>query len=332
MNKWVERRVLVTGGLGFIGFNLVKKLISLGSKVVIVDDLSKGSTNYLSEVKNYKNKNILFVKRDLSKELVKDIIRNESIDIVFHLAAKIGGIKYFHKYPATILRDNALITINVFESVCNSNVEKIIYFSSSMVYERSTVFPLSEDLLTKIPPPITSYGFSKLAGEYIAKAYNEEYGVKYVIVRPFNVYGPGELPGEEPGLAHVIPDLVKKVIEGQYPLEIFGTGEQSRSFTYISDLVDGVLLVAEKAVNDDYNIGNDEEVKIIDLARLIWNICERKEPFAVKHLQPFKYDVQRRMPDISKIKCLGWRPKVKLEEGLKYYIAWYKEYHKKFGK
>jgi nucleoside-diphosphate-sugar epimerase len=324
MNKWAERRVLITGGLGFIGFNLAKKLISLGSKVVIVDDLSKGSTSYLSEVKNYKNS--LFVKRDLSKELVKDIIRNESIDIVFHLAAKIGGIKYFHKYPATILRDNTLITINVFESVRDSNVEKIIYFSSSMVYERSTIFPLSEDLLTKIPPPITSYGFSKLAGEYIAKAYNEEYGIRYVIVRPFNVYGPGELPGEEPGLAHVIPDLVKKVIDGRYPLEIFGSGKQTRSFTYISDLVEGVLLVAEKAVNDDYNIGSDEEIKIIDLARLIWKICGRREPFAVKHLPPLKYDVQRRVPDISKIKKLGWRPKVRLEEGLKHYVEWYKEH------
>jgi nucleoside-diphosphate-sugar epimerase len=90
-----------------------------------------------------------------------------------------------------------------------------------------------------------------------------------------------------------------------------------------------VLLAAEKGVNDDYNIGSEEEVKIIDLAKLIWNICGRKEPFAVKHLQPLKYGVQRRVPDISKIKDLGWRPKVKLEEGLKYYINWYREVYKK---
>jgi nucleoside-diphosphate-sugar epimerase len=328
MDKWAEKKVLVTGGLGFIGSNLVKKLISLGSKAVIVDDLSKGNASFLiNEIKD--RKNILFVKRDLTKEMIKDIIKDENIEIVFHLAAKIGGIKYFHIYPATILRDNTLITINVFESIRDNSVEKIIYFSSSMVYERSSVFPLSEDLLTKIPPPITSYGFSKLVGEYIAKAYNEEYGIKYVIVRPFNVYGPGEFPGEEPGLAHVIPDLVKKAIEGQYPLEIFGTGDQTRSFTYISDLIEGVLLAAEKGVNDDYNIGSEEEVKIIDLAKLIWDICGRKEPFAVKHLQPLKYDVQRRVPDISKIKDLGWRPKVKLEEGLRYYINWYREAYKK---
>jgi nucleoside-diphosphate-sugar epimerase len=321
-NKWVGRRILVTGGLGFIGSNLVKQLVELGSEVIIVDDLSKGNIKCLDDIKGHGN--VMFIKRDLTKESVKDIIKNKDIELVFHLAAKIGGIKYFHKYPAVILRDNLLITINIFESALDSNVEKIIYFSSSMVFERSNTFPLSEDLLLKIPPPITSYGFSKLAGEYIARAYNEEYGIKYLIVRPFNVYGPGELPGEEPGLAHVIPDLVKKVADGQYPLEILGSGEQTRSFTYISDLTDAVLLLVEKAVNDDYNVGNDEEVKIIDLAKLIWEIYGRKEPFAVKNLPPLKYDVQRRVPDISKIKKLGWAPKVKLRDGLRYYIEWFK--------
>jgi len=321
-NKWVGRRILVTGGLGFIGSNLVKQLVELGSEIIIVDDLSKGNIKYLDDIKGHGN--VMFIKRDLTKESVKDIIKNKDIELVFHLAAKIGGIKYFHKYPATILRDNLLITINVFESALDSDVEKIIYFSSSMVFERSDTFPLSEDLLLKIPPPITSYGFSKLAGEYIARAYNEEHGIKYLIVRPFNVYGPGELPGEEPGLAHVIPDLVKKVADGQYPLEILGSGEQTRSFTYISDLIDAVLLLVEKAVNDDYNVGNDEEVKIIDLAKLIWEIYGRKEPFVVKNLPPLKYDVQRRIPDISKIKKLGWAPKVRLRDGLKYYIEWFK--------
>jgi nucleoside-diphosphate-sugar epimerase len=321
-NKWVGRRILVTGGLGFIGSNLVKQLVELGSEVIIVDDLSKGNIKYLDDIKGHGN--VMFIKRDLTKESVKDIIKNKDIELVFHLAAKIGGIKYFHKYPAVILRDNLLITINIFEGALDSNVEKITYFSSSMVFERSNTLPLSEDLLLKIPPPITSYGFSKLAGEYIARAYNEEYGIKYLIVRPFNVYGPGELPGEEPGLAHVIPDLVKKVADGQYPLEILGSGEQTRSFTYISDLTDAVLLLVEKAVNDDYNVGNDEEVKIIDLAKLIWEIYGRKEPFAVKNLPPLKYDVQRRVPDISKIKRLGWAPKVKLRDGLRYYIEWFK--------
>jgi nucleoside-diphosphate-sugar epimerase len=322
MSKWVGRRVLVTGGLGFIGSNLVKRLVDLGCEVVVVDDLSKGNIKYLNDIKD--SRNIAFIRRDLAKEGIRDVIRDKGVDLVFHLAARIGGIKYFHKYPATILRDNLLITVNVFESVLNSNVEKVIYFSSSMVFERSNSFPLSEDLLMKIPPPITSYGCSKLTGEYIARAYNEEHGVKYLIVRPFNVYGPGELPGEEPGLAHVIPDLVKKVADGQYPLEIFGSGKQTRSFTYISDLIDGVLLLTEKAVNDDYNVGNDEETKIIDLARLIWEIYGRKEPFAVKYLPPLKYDVQRRVPDISKIKKLGWAPRVKLRDGLRCYIDWYK--------
>jgi nucleoside-diphosphate-sugar epimerase len=324
-DQWAEKKVLITGGLGFLGFNLVKNLLNLRSEIVIVDDLSKGNISYLNEIKEHKN--AVFLKRDLTKEGIKDVIKNEDVDIVFHLAAKVGGVKYLSKYPASILRDNTLITINIFESIRDTNVEKVVYFSSSAVYERSTIFPLSEDLVMKIPPPTIPYGFSKLIGEYIAKTYNEEYGIKYVIIRPFNVYGPGELPAEEPGLGHVIPDLVKKVASGQYPLEIFGSGEQTRSFIYISDFIKGVLLIAEKAVNDDYNVGSDEEIKIIDLAKLIWEIYGRREPFTVKCLSPLKYDVQRRVPDISKIKSLGWKPSIKLREGLKYYIDWYKKHY-----
>lgn len=318
MNYWSGKSVLVTGGLGFIGSHLVDELLKRGvEKVIIVDDLSKGSIEHL---KKWQGKNVMFKRIDLTKELIVNEARES--DIIFHLAAKIGGIKYFHKYPATILRDNLLMAINVFESARLANVDRVVCISSSMVFEKSQIFPLSEDLIEVIPPPMSSYGFSKLAGEYIARAYSEEYGVKYVIVRPFNVYGPGEMPGDEPGIAHVIPDLVKKVVEGQYPLEIFGDGRQTRSFTYITDAIEGILLVAEKAVNDDYNLGSDEETRIIDLAKTIWELCGKKEEFRVKFLPSLKYDVRRRVPDITKVKKLGWKPKVKLKEGLKLYIEW----------
>lgn len=318
-NFWEDKRVLVTGGAGFLGSYIVKKLLELKAKVIVVDDLSKGSIKTLE----LSNPNLKFVNIDLTiRDAVKGLLND--IDIVFHSAARVGGVGYLHKYPATILRDNLLMTINLWDEAIKAHVDKIIYFSSSMVYERTNIFPTPEDALMKTPPPITSYGFSKLAGEYIVKAYYEEYGIPYVIVRPFNVYGPGEVAGDYVGYARVIPDLIKKILDGQYPLEILGSGEQTRCFTYIEDAIDGILLVAERAKNDDFNVGTDEEIKIIDLAKLLWVICGRKEPFKVKHLPSLEYDVQRRVADITKIKRLGWRPKVKLEEGLLETCKWYR--------
>lgn len=129
------------------------------------------------------------------------------------------------------------------------------------------------------------------------------------------------------GYAHVIPDLVRKTLSGQYPLEILGDGNQVRSYTYVDDVADGIIFAAANAENDDFNIGNGVETKVAELAEMIWTLCGRKEPLKLKHLPAFKYDVRKRVPDISKIRKLGWEPKLSLEQGLKITIEWLREKH-----
>ena len=215
------------------------------------------------------------------------------------------------------------MTLNLWDAARDSKT-KMVYVSSSMVFESSTVFPSKEEYIKTSPPPFSSYGFSKLVGEYICKAYNEEFGVPYLIVRPFNAYGPGEVP-EEVGYAHVIPDIIKKIMSGQYPLEILGSGEQIRCYTYVTDLAKGIALAAENSVNDDFNVGSDKETTVKELAEILWKLCEKKDKIEFKSVHPFRDDVKRRVPDISKLKALGWKPEVSLEEGLKLTLDWIKQ-------
>lgn len=316
MSFWFGKRVLVTGGAGLIGSHLVRRLVEAGAKIKVVDDLSKGSLDNLHELE----KKIQFSQQDLlNPNACKGLL--DEVDVCFHLAAKIGGIGYFHKFPATSIRDNALININLWEQA-RETLTKMVCVSSSMVFERTQIFPTPEKALFKSPPPITGYGFSKLISEYLATTYWDEYRVPYVIARPFNAYGPGEESGDYIGYSHVIPDLVKKVLSRQYPLEILGAGRQTRSYTYVDDVADALVFVAEHSENDDFNIGTGVETTVLDLARMIWRICDRKEEFKIVNLLPFDNDVQRRLPDISKITSLGWKAKVPLEQGLAWTIKY----------
>jgi len=316
MSYWKNKAVLVTGGAGFIGHRLVAKLLRLGANVTVVDDLSKGNKR---NIEPYLNQ-IRFLQTDLLNPVVaKDCLKDHKV--CFHLAAKIGGIGYFHKTPATSLRDNSMMNFNLWDAAIGTDI-KMVCLSSSMVFERTNTFPTSESAIETSPPPMSGYGFSKLVAEYIARTYHEEFGVKYVIVRPFNAYGPGEIPGEYVGYAHVIPDLIKKTLTGQYPLEILGSGKQTRSYTYVDDVADAMLYVTERTENDDFNIGTGVETTVAELAERIWKLCGREEPLKFKHTPSMRYDVQRRVPDISKIMRMGWRPKISLDEGLKQTVGW----------
>jgi len=313
---WKNKKVLVTGGAGFIGSKVVSKLIDLGANVRVVDDLSKGEAFNLPKVID----KMEFIQGDLLN--AKFAARcMEGIEICFHLAARIGGIGYFHKYPATSLRDNILINLNLWDAA-KATKPKMVCLSSSMVFENTTIFPTPEWAISCSPPPLTGYGFSKLADEYIAKTYYEEFSVPYVIARPFNAYGPGENYGDYVGYAHVIPDLVNKINSGQYPLEILGKGDQIRCYTYVDDIANGIIFVAEYAENDDYNIGSNVETSVINLAKLLWKICGRKELVKFKTIFTLKYDVQRRVPSVAKVKHLGWEAKTPLEEGLRNTAEW----------
>lgn len=311
MSFWTAKRVLVTGGAGLIGSHLVTKLVERGASVQVADDLSKGSFKNLIGLKE----KIEFRRLDLlNADACRGIL--DSVDLCFHLAAKIGGIGYFHKYPGTSVRDNSRMSMNLWEEARKTST-KMVCVSSSMVFERSRVFPTPEKAVVESPPPITGYGFSKLFSEYLAKTYWEEFGTKYVIARPFNAYGPGEESGDYIGYSHVIPDLAKKILSGQYPLEILGKGNQTRSYTHVDDIADALVFVAEHSENDDFNIGTGVETSVLDLAKTIWRLCNREEDFRFVSVPSFEYDVQRRVPDISKITSLGWKARVPLEQGLR---------------
>ena len=314
--EWSNKKVLVTGGAGFIGSRVAAQLVRMNASVRVVDDLSKGEASNLAEVID----KIEFIKGDLldietARQCLKDI------EVCFHFAAKIGGIGFFHKYPATSIRDNTLMNLNLWDAARDTNT-RMVCVSSSMVFERTKVFPTPETAVEFSPPPLTGYGFSKLITEYISQTYYDEFSVPYVVARPFNAYGPGENPGDWVGYSHVIPDLVNKALGGQYPLEILGSGKQIRSYTYVDDVADGIIFAATHTENDDFNIGNATETSVLELAEMIWKLCGRKEPIKFQHLPSFKYDVQKRIPDISKIKKLGWEPKIPLEQGLKNTIEW----------
>lgn len=317
MNR--KSKILVTGGAGFIGSEVVKQLIEKGYQVRVVDDLSKKEAKVPA--------NCELFKADLTDKQAA-INAMKGIDYCIHLAAKIGGIGYFHKYPATILSENNKMYSAVFEAAVKEKIKRIIYLSSSMVYESTKSFPSKESDLSKIPPPVSAYGFSKLVGEWYCKSFHDEYGLKYSIIRPFNAYGINERPELEVGYAHVIPDLIKKILSGQYPLELLGNGKQTRCFTHVSDIAKGIIMAMEsqKAENEDFNIGSEKELEMTDLAKLLWKKCKMDKPFKVKYVQGFKYDIKRRVPSSKKAtNILKWKPEKKLEAELPTIINWIKD-------
>jgi UDP-glucose 4-epimerase len=249
---------------------------------------------------------------------------------VIHLAAIVGGIANFHKLPFTLTEVNNALTGALVHAAVQADVERFLYVSSSMVFERATEFPTTEEHLLSCPMPRSAYGFSKLAGEVYTRAAHDQHGLRYTICRPFNAYGPGELPDpSEPGIAHAVPDLIHKTLSGRRPLEIFGSGEQTRTLTHIDDIADGLVtaLGEPAAENEDFNISASEELSVAELARRIWLACGRgAEDFALAPLDTFPVDVQRRWPSVEKARrLLGWEARISLEEGLAGTVAWLRE-------
>jgi len=325
-------KVLVAGGAGFIGSHLVDLLLTQKDiKTKVVDNFTKGRMENIKH--NLAHPNFELVNLDLRNEnLVKEAM--EKVDVVFLLAASIGGIGFFHEYPANILDTNAILTSNIINAAVRTDIKRLIYVSSSMVFERTDEFPTPEEAIEHTPIPITSYGFSKLIGEYYCRAYSEEYDLKYTILRPFNAYGPREYPGKEVGEAHVIPDLALKILKGMDPLPILGNGSQTRSFTYVDDVAEAMhkALKNRNAENQDFNIGSTKETSIKELAIKLWEICGRKEPIKFECLPSYKFDVKRRMPNTLKAKrLLGWEAKTPLSEGLKKTVRWLKRFALKSG-
>jgi UDP-glucose 4-epimerase len=249
---------------------------------------------------------------------------------VIHLAAIVGGIANFHKLPYTLTEVNNALTGAVVHAAVDESVERFLYVSSSMVFERATEFPTTEAHLESCPVPRSAYGFSKLAGEVYTRAAHDEHGLRYTICRPFNAYGPGELPDPaEPGIAHAVPDLISKSLARQRPLEIFGSGRQTRTLTHVDDIADGIVtaLAAAEAENEDFNISAAQELTVTEIAAEIWRACGNDPAeLTFRNLDSFEVDVQRRWPAVEKAReLLGWEARIDPTDGLEQTVRWLRE-------
>jgi UDP-glucose 4-epimerase len=313
-------RVLVTGGAGTIGAAVVRRLLRDGDWEVRVSD-QREAPAWIGESCE--------VHRGDLRELGEARAAMGGCSHLIHLAAIVGGIANFHKLPHTLIEVNHALYNAVFRAALEQRVERLLYVSSSMVFENATVFPTPEEHLRECPAPRSAYGYSKLAGEVYCRALNDEHGVPYTICRPFNAYGPGELPDAEPGIAHAVPDLIRKALAGQQPLEIFGSGEQTRTLTHVDDIANGIVtaLGHPAAVNEDFNISASDERTIAEIARVVWEACGRDpSDFELRHLPSFEVDVQRRWPSVEKAeRLLGWRAEIDLETGIAGTVAWLRE-------
>jgi GDP-L-fucose synthase len=316
---WEGKKVLVTGGAGFIGSHLVEKLIGLGSHVRVADNLEKGNLNNLQSF----IEKIEFVNTDLTQyENCEKAVKG--MDIIMHLAAKVGGVGYNISHPATMYERNVLLNTLVLDAAKNENVERYLCTSSACVYPRYCTIPTPETEGFEDEPEVTNrgYGWAKRMAELQAQFYKEEYGMKIAIVRPYNAYGPRATFNLEE--AHVIPSLIKKTFDTNDQLVVWGNGEQSRAFVYVKDIVNGMILATEKyAVADPLNIGTDEEIKIKDLANLIVKLSGKTIKIIFDSSKPAGQP--RRNADITKAKkVVGYKPEISLEEGLKTTIDWYR--------
>jgi UDP-glucose 4-epimerase len=313
-------KVLVTGGAGTIGSAVVRRLVREGEFEVRVSD-QRPAPEWMAESCEVHTGDL----RDLDEARAAA----DGVGHVIHLAAIVGGIGNFHKLPHTLLEVNNALYNGVFRAALEQEVERLAYVSSSMVFERATEFPTTEAHIDVTPTPHSAYGFSKLSGEVYCRAIHDEHGLPYTICRPFNAYGPGELPDAEPGIAHAVPDLIRKVLSGQKPLQIFGSGEQTRTLTHVDDIADGVVTAMSHpaAVGEDFNVSASEELTVAEMAEIVWEACgEDPAEFELEHLPSFEVDVQRRWPSVEKAReLLGWEARIGVREGIAATVAWMRE-------
>jgi nucleoside-diphosphate-sugar epimerase len=310
-------RVLVTGGAGTIGNAVVRRLLRDSAYEVRVSD-QREPPEWMRESCEIRTGDLRSVAE--AQEAV------DGCTHVIHLAAIVGGIANFHRLPHTLLEMNTGLYNAVFRAALRERVQRLVYVSSSMVFERATEYPTTEEHINDCPIPRSAYGFSKLAGEAYCRALHDEHGLPFTICRPFNAYGPGEMPESEPGIAHAVPDLIKKALSGQHPLEIFGSGEQTRTLTYVDDIADGIVTAMAHSAgeNDDFNISASEERTVAEIAQIIWEACGLDpDRFELEHVPSYEVDVQRRWPSVEKArKVLGWEARVDFRDGIATTVEW----------
>lgn len=335
-------KVLITGSQGFIGSYICDELLRNGYDVVGADNYSK----YGKLTRGHDNHpNFKLYEMDVLSSDFRKMFRNEKPDYVIMLAAMIGGISYFHKYAYDLLATNERINAQTFDACIEGYKEgylkRVLVYSSSMVFENTQTYPTPETDILISPPPSSTYGFSKLAIEYMAKGAYEQYGLPFSIIRPFNCVGLGEekaLGDEEITsgnvklmLSHVLPDIINKTLHSNgEPIHILGEGNQIRCYTHGKDIAIGTRLVleSEKAINNDFNISIAKGHSVLELAELVWGQIYPGKEFKYVSDKAYEYDVQKRIPDTSKAKdLLGFEATIPLEATIVELITYFKENH-----
>lgn len=315
-------KILVTGSEGSLAQMVIPYLLNEGHEIVGVDNFIRYGT--IERERKY-----VFMKGDLCDTSFIKIVFSENIfDVVFHFAALVYGVIGFHKKPADIIADNNLATINLLK-FGHERIKKFIYLSSSMVYERCKSLPHKEDDTRDTQVMSTSYGLSKYIGERVVQSFHEQYGINYVIWRPFNIITPFEAPEEE-GFSHVFSDMIEKIlVQKQSPVDILGDGGQIRCFTNIYDVAEAIARFSldERAENEIFNIGNPEPLTIKELASKIvsigkrYNLLPQDYKLSFNHRPIYSDDVKKRIPDVSKIKrVFNWEARIKVDESLEMYV------------
>jgi nucleoside-diphosphate-sugar epimerase len=314
--------ILVTGGTGFIGANLVRGLVARYGKVRVFDNDFRGQVSNLKDIAE----SVESVQGDIRDiGAVRRAVRG--IKTVYHLAY-VNGTEHFYKQPKLVLDVGVRGTMNMLDAAIAEGVSNFIYASSSEVYQTPPVVPTPESVPMTVPDPLNprySYGGGKLIGELLTLHYTQGSPIRRVIFRPHNIYGPCM------GWEHVIPQLLKKICDAsdgfrkkEAEVVIQGAGAETRAFCFIDDAVDGIILCAEKGQDGMiYHLGKEEEVSIRNLVSRIADILGIRVDIKTSPLMPG--GTPRRCPDVSRLKALGYAPSVSLEDGLRKTVAWYKE-------
>ena len=315
--NWSDKHVLVTGGAGFIGSHLSKRLLEMGCKVYIADNFSRGKRKNIDPILD----RIHLFPIDLTK-LENCLSVTKEIDYTFHLAASVGGIQYITKENVGGLASSLMMNTNILEAARINDIKKVLFTSSACVYrEKNITLNRFKEEDAYPANPKTTYGWAKIMGEIQCRSYYLDYGIKSSVVRIFNAYGENE--NFDLKWSHVIPSLIRKAIF--YPKEdfkIFGDGKQERAFLYVKDCVDALILSMEKIIDaDPINLGSEELLSIEELVKKIIR-------FSGKNIE-LKYDLSgptgthKYCANTAKMKeVLGWSPKTSLDEGLKRTYLW----------
>ena len=324
LNFWQDKKVLITGGAGAIGSNLTKKISELGARLVIVlDDLSSSYEWNIPDASN-----VIFVKGSVTDDVVLKRVFQEEPEYVFHLAAFFANQNSVD-YPERDITVNGLGTLKVLEYANMCKVERFIYASSGCsIYGSQAPLPLKEEFMSMHLS--TPYQITKMLGELYCNFFHHHYGLKVVKTRFFNSYGPGEVPGQ---YRNVIPNFIYWGMKGEV-LPITGTGDETRDFTFVGDLVDGLLRAGyfEEAIGEEFNLASGKETRIIDLAKMINDIVGNKA--GVKFVSRRKWDTKKRLlASVEKAKKLvGYEPRTEFKEGLKITIEWFKKNREKIDR